>query len=133
MTKIRRNPETGCWTWTAYTLPGGYGFFFADGRNVLAHRFAYSQFVGAIPPGLVIDHLCRNRACVNPEHLEPVSMRENLMRGNGVAARNAAKATCPKGHAFDDTNTYRDKTGRRHCRACHRSREAARREGATSC
>jgi hypothetical protein len=125
--------EDGCWVWSGYLLPGGYGTLSVYGRTVLAHRFAYTELVGDIPPGLVIDHLCRNRACVNPDHLEPVSMRENLMRGEGLAAANVTKKACPSGHAYDVANTYTDRTGRRHCRTCHRGREVTRRKGVVSC
>ncbi|MGO3650436.1 HNH endonuclease signature motif containing protein [Agrococcus casei] len=84
-----------------------------------AHRFAYADSRGAIPEGLEIDHLCRNRSCVNPKHLEAVSKRENLARGYAVPAINARKTHCKRGHEFTAENTYRWGSSRI-CRACKR-------------
>jgi hypothetical protein len=121
----------GCWLWTAALSQAGYGAFGAErvnGRNrfVHAHRFAYELLVGPIPEGLQLDHLCRNRACCNPAHLEPVTLRENLMRGNTVAARNSIKTHCKHGHPFDLENTRIDpRTGNRACWTCRRATSAA--------
>jgi hypothetical protein len=82
-----------CWKWTAGLTGSGYGRFRWDGGEVAAHRFAYELLVGAIPDGLQIDHLCRNRACVNPAHMEPITQRENILRGVGRAALNAPRRT----------------------------------------
>jgi hypothetical protein len=111
--------EDGCWNWTAGITRKGYATFWdqVQNRDRRAHRWAYEWFIGPIPEGLQIDHLCRNRRCVNPTHLEPVTARENTFRGVTIAARNAAKTHCPSGHPFDETNTYRRKSGR-DCRAC---------------
>lgn len=86
--------ETGCWLWTGYCDPAGYGRF---GRNTSAHRFSYATFTGPLVPGMVIDHICRVRCCVNPAHLRQVTRRVNALENNvGPAATNAAKACCPK-------------------------------------
>jgi hypothetical protein len=119
---------SGCLIWTAGTGGNGYGRFAHGGRQVQAHRFAYTTLVGPIPDGLVVDHLCRNRACVAPDHLEPVTNRENLLRGVGPSAVAAAKTHCDKGHPFDEANTWTDKRGKRRCRTCDHSAQVARRE-----
>lgn len=107
-----------CWLWTGGLWETGYGRFWFDGRTVLAHRWSYEHHVQAIPKGRQLDHLCRVRNCVRPDHLEPVSARENLMRGKTKAAANAAKTECPLGHPYDHHNTYVDKRGRRSCNIC---------------
>lgn len=108
----------GCWHWTASLKASGYGQFRATGTTRLAHRWRWEQEHGPVPEGLQLDHLCRNRACVNPEHLEPVTARENLLRGDTITARNAAATHCPKGHPYDEANTYVAPDGDRGCRAC---------------
>ena len=110
-----------CWRWIG-SGGRGYGIFHVPGRgNVGAHRFAYEQMRGPIPAGLTLDHLCRNRWCVNPAHMEPITTGENVRRGVGLSAENARKVTCPRGHEY----TGRDTDGRRYCRPCNT--EAARR------
>ena len=110
-----------CWIWRGDTS-GNYGKFFESKSNkrFLAHRVSYEIHIGPIPDGLTIDHLCRNTLCVRPDHLETVTMRENLLRGNSWSGRNARKTHCPRGHLYDEANTYRDKTGGRTCRICSR-------------
>lgn len=110
----------GCWMWTDAPDRDGYGHFHADRKVHIAHRWAYEQFVGAIPEGLVLDHLCRTPSCVNPGHLEAVTSVENVMRGNGPSAINARRQHCVKGHVFDERNTRIGRQGRRECRECAR-------------
>ena len=104
-----------CWLWTgAWASRWGHGKFMDDGhRNVKAHRWAYEALVGPIPEGLTLDHLCRNPPCVNPAHMEPVTLAENLRR------QGAAKTHCPSEHPLSGENLYVDpKTGHRKCRKC---------------
>lgn len=115
--KVDKEGHAGCWIWTGARL-SGYGMFWEDGRTRRAHRFAYELLVGGIPEGLVLDHLCRNPECVNPGHLEPVTQRENTMRGEGFAPVNAAKTHCKHGHSLTEDNVYRRRDGRRMCRPC---------------
>jgi len=125
-----------CWIWIGALDGHGYGDFRTCGKWIGAHRFSYELYVGPIPKGLVIDHLCRNPRCVNPEHLEPVTMAENTARGIGQSARNSAKTHCIHGHEFSPENTGRDGRGRRICKAClsarNRKSYAARTKGVTA-
>ncbi|MGA4726268.1 HNH endonuclease signature motif containing protein [Micromonospora taraxaci] len=118
--------DNGCWNFTgAHTAT--YGQIWWNRRQWLAHRASYEIHVGPIPAGKQIDHKCRNRSCVNPDHLEPVTARENLLRaGMPAAARQTAKTHCPSGHPYDEANTYRPR-GRRHrmCRTCNRDQRRA--------
>jgi hypothetical protein len=124
--KVDIDQESGCWNWTGtLNVRDGYGFFKVDRRQWSSHRWAYETLVGEVENGLHLDHLCRNRLCCNPDHLEPVTCRENLMRGETLAAANAAKTHCIHGHEFNEENTYwrRDRTPpTRMCRACSRQR-----------
>jgi hypothetical protein len=98
----RTRTGPGCWEWVGHLTPQGYGSL---GRR-LAHRLVYEVAVGPIPAGLQLDHLCRNRRCVNPDHLEPVTSRENTLRGSGLPAQRVLVTHCPRGHAYTDENTY---------------------------
>ncbi len=107
-----------CWEWTGYRTAAGYGEFWR-GRPEKAHRVSYELLVGEIPDGLQIDHLCRNRCCVNPDHLEPVTQIINGRRGYGACAQHARQKTCRHGHPFAGPNLYvRPSDGARMCRAC---------------
>lgn len=130
--KVDVRDDDDCWLWRAGTK-GGYGQFGigsrTDGskRSIGAHRYAYELLVGAVPDGLELDHLCRVRYCVNPAHLEPVTHRENTLRGDTIVARHALTTHCPQGHPYDAQNT-RLYQGRRYCRTCGNTRRNARRK-----
>lgn len=105
----------GCWEWIGFHDRLGYARIQVGRSGWMAHRIAYETFIGPIPDGLELDHLCRNRGCVNPTHLEPVTHLENMRRG-----LHANKTQCPRGHPYDAENTlHRD--GRRWCRICVRA------------
>ncbi len=117
-----------CWNWTSSLDSDGYGKWSRPisrkpyrRRKVLAHRFSYEVFVGKIPQGLVLHHICHNRRCVNPDHLSPITVRENVLESpRGLARRNQEKACCKRGHPFDAENTRIDRKGGRVCRTCKR-------------
>lgn len=131
MRRVRPRPD-GCWLWTGYIDSDGYGRCAArsDGQ-VLVHRIFYIEWIGPIPQGLEIDHLCRNRACVRPAHLEAITHGENVRRGisgrvNG--GRQRSKTACPKGHPYVGSNLYVSPRGDRGCRTCRREQARAYRE-----
>lgn len=116
-----------CWLWDGSTnRPKPYGRFRLEGKLELAHRVGYRMFVGPIPEGLTLDHLCRRPRCVNPYHLEPVTATENIRRGT-QGWQQRAVTHCPRGHAYDAPNTRVDRRGIRNCRACARERAQERR------
>ena len=118
--KVRKTDT--CWNWTASKWSNGYGMFWGEDQKLTpAHRFGYELAHGPIPEGLVIDHLCRNTLCVNPDHLEAVTERENILRGTGASAKHARATHCIHGHEFTPENTYVYPSGRRKCRACKRA------------
>lgn len=106
-----------CWLWKGYIRPDGYGEFGPAGRMVHAYRWGYEQFVGPVPAGYELDHLCRNPACVRPSHLQPVTHAENMRRGTRGQATH-----CAKGHPYDEANTIIASDGARRCRTCHNER-----------
>ena len=114
--------STGCWNWTGYRRPQGYGALKVGQNHQAAHRISYELHVGPIPDGLTIDHLCMNRLCVNPEHLEAVTLHENILRSNNMAAKYAQRTHCKNGHPFSGDNVYQRKDGGRGCRQCQRDR-----------
>lgn len=123
----RVDKTDGCWNWTGSGTPKGYGMFMPAGKQrVYVHRYVYELMVGPIPEGLTLDHLCRNRSCVNPQHLEPVTRGENALRGSGPAAQNSRKTACPQGHPYtsETTSSY---AGHLRCRVCDIARGQARR------
>lgn len=126
--------ETGCWLWQGYVQRNGYGYMSGPkkGTRLGVHRVAHEEFIGPIPAGFQVDHLCHNanlatctevdqcthRRCVNPEHLEAVPARVNILRSGSASAVNARRTECKHGHAFTLDNTRYDSHGRRVCRAC---------------
>jgi len=121
-------PELGqCWLWTAF-CDNGYGKFQFRRGTRRAHLWLYKIVVGDVPEGLQLDHLCRNRSCVNPSHLEPVTRSVNVLRGVGPSLARAiqlSKTHCPKGHEYSGNNLFVRTDGRRECRTCMRNRDRA--------
>lgn len=123
MEKVVVDAALGCWQWNG-GCSRGYGQFWHEGRTVPAHRFAYEHLVGPIQSGAVIDHLCRTKACVNPAHLEPVTQRQNVHRGDAIRPR----THCKRGHLLVAGNVYERPGGIRECLTCRidrRRRETA--------
>ncbi len=116
----RVTTDSECWIWLGSRSTKGYGRVSVSGRTQQAHRVVYEALVGPIPEGLQLDHLCRNRSCVNPAHLEPVTCSENIRRGVNLAAYRAAQTHCLRGHEFTPENTRLKPQGWRVCRTCHR-------------
>lgn len=115
-------PNSGCWLWLAGLTGKGYGSFSFNGRSREAHIVARDTLAGPIANGLVSDHLCRTRSCVNPAHIEAVTHRTNILRGEGVAARRARQLSCVRGHALTGpgADVRITRQGSRQCRACLR-------------
>ena len=112
--RVNKDGPNGCWLWLGGTDTSGYGQLWLNGRQKLAHRYFYEMAYGLIPEGMQIDHLCRVRRCVNPDHLEVVTHIENIRRGTGSGSR----TYCPKGHPYDPSNTVFNSKGHRECRIC---------------
>lgn len=128
--KVKVNKDNGCWEWQGAKITG-YGHFWAEDKGVIAHRWLYEQIHGPVPKGFELDHLCRNRSCVNPAHLEIVTRKENCRRGDdGIHQR--LRTHCPQGHPYNKENTYicntTTKTPQRLCRTCRRERYQAKKE-----
>jgi hypothetical protein len=129
LSKVEWSHPLGCWVYTGGISPNGYGRFWLNGKTVSPHRMAYIKWIGPIPGGYVIDHLCRTPSCLNPWHLEAVTQSVNVIRGNstneGGAAYHRNKTHCPQGHEYNAENTSivtrRSGTERR-CKACSRER-----------
>lgn len=119
--------KNGCWKWKGSLTSQGYSQFYFNGAMTTGHRFSYRLSRGEIPSDLFLDHLCRNRWCSNPKHLEAVSAKENILRGNGITAMNARKTHCNHGHSLSGDNL--EVVTERRCRACssRRSTETAKR------
>jgi hypothetical protein len=115
--KVEKDDVTDCWLWTGALNSRGYGAWGVDGRSRSTHRVAYESLVGPIPDGLTIDHLCREKRCCNPAHLEPVTVGENTRRARELITR------CPQGHEYTPENTLVKKgTNSRSCRECNNAR-----------
>ena len=123
---------TQCWLWHACIVRGYGQFTMKDSgiKQIYAHRLSYELLIGSIPNGLTLDHICRNRSCVHPGHLEPVTNATNILRGMGPPAMNARKTHCRNGHLFNTQNTYARPSAMRHreCRTCKLNNQRKRRE-----
>lgn len=117
-----------CCNWRASGDGHGYGVFWYDNRMFKAHRFSYQLFIDEIPDDMTIDHLCRNKLCANPSHMEVVTLKENILRSDSVSAINVRKKYCPRGHELIDSNLVRStfvKYNYRICRLCYLIRQRA--------
>lgn len=120
--------DNGCWVWQRMVTPSGYGRVYYRRATYAAHRFMYTIFKGPIPDNLVLDHLCRNRACCNPDHLEPVTISENVKRGNAPNYVTHRERVCRRGHAVTGDNALRTSDGFTKCRECDNANQRRRYE-----
>lgn len=124
--KFIPEPNSGCWLWNASSNTDGYGLFFFNGKIKSAHQFSFSKRYGYIPSnGKEIDHICRNRMCVNPEHLREVTHKENMENAIFFLS---LKTHCPSGHPYSGKNVRFNKNGSRACRTCERNKMRLRRD-----
>lgn len=122
--KVMPEPMSGCWLWTGYSVPLGYGQFWDGSRHSTAHRFSYELHKGPVPAGLYIDHKCSNPYCCNPDHLDAVTQSENMLRASArgrLNNQNTGRVVCHRGHALTPENTFVRQDGRRRCRTCMRA------------
>ena len=131
--KYEPEPNSGCWLWTGCVRKDGYAIIH-NKTDQYAHRVSYKLYKGEIPIDLELDHLCRVRCCVNPNHLEAVTAKENVLRGNGPKSlgirskeKQLSKTHCPQGHPYSGDNLYKTPDGRRDCRICRRKADKKRR------
>ena len=111
--------DSGCWEWQGFIRKDGYCVLRVNGKKTLIHRFIYEYYYGFIDPKLTIHHNCYNRNCGNPSHLIQMTLRDNILDGDNLAAINARKTHCKHGHEFTEGNTYRYPDGRRLCKICN--------------
>lgn len=123
---VAKCPVTGCWFWLG-AIRNGYGVISVNDKAKSVHRVAYGVFRESIPAGLHIDHKCRQRSCCNPDHLEVVTAKQNVLRGEGLSANNARKTHCKRGHALAGENLLR-RNGVRNCRLCRNRMQQQRKE-----
>jgi|JI9StandDraft_1071089.scaffolds.fasta_scaffold336360_1 hypothetical protein len=118
-------PNTGCQFWLHDFVTGGYGRSCVGRTKVLAHRLSYVLYNGEIGEGLTIDHKCNQPSCINPNHLQAITMRENTLRGTSFSAVNSKKTHCSRGHEYTEETIFRYRDGRRECKICIKARSAA--------
>ncbi len=126
--RVNKSGPNGCWLWTGPKNKDGYGNHSENHKVVKAHRWSYEYHKTPIPEGMQIDHICRNRACVNPDHMEVVTKKENTLRSLAPTAINARKTHCYKGHPFTKENTWISPEGWRYCKICKREQDRIKRE-----
>jgi hypothetical protein len=115
---------SGCWEWKARKDKDGYGRTTIQRKTYQAHRVVFAALVGPIPEGMTIDHLCKNKACVNPDHMEVTTVKVNVLRSDNICSLNARKTHCPRGHPLSGENLYLYPAGGRGCRQCQRDHAA---------